>query len=243
MTNEAVQHFDSRAAEYQTERRRVVPGYDSFYGTAVAAVALAGREIRHVLDLGAGTGLLAASVAEAYPSARLTLLDGAPAMLDRARATFGDPATYVLADLADPLPADGPWDAITSALAIHHLDDQRKREVFARLHNALQPGGVFVNAEQVAGPTAFFDDAYHRWHERRAKALGTTDADWEQAVESMRHDRTASVEHQLAWLRRAGFADADCLWKDHRLAVPVATRGVTISAATSWLLVCAAPRC
>jgi hypothetical protein len=71
---------------------------------------------------------------------------------------------------------------------------------------------------------ALLDDAYNRWHERRAKELGTTDAGWEHAVQSMRHDRTASVEHQLTWLREAGFADADVLWKDHRLAVLAARR-------------------
>lgn len=224
MTDSALKNFESRAAGYEVERRRVVPGYDAFYETAVAGVALAGREIRRVLDLGAGTGLLAAHVAAAYPGVELTLLDGAAAMLDRARETFGDGAAYVLADLADPLPGGGPWDAIVSALAIHHLDDAGKRELYARVHATLAPGGIFVNAEQVAGPTALFDDAYHRWHERRAKELGTTDIDWQHAVESMRHDRTASVEHQLAWLREAGFADADCLWKDHRLAVLAARR-------------------
>jgi len=224
MTSDAVKHFENRAAGYETERRRVVPDYDAFYGSAVAALDLAGREIRRVLDLGAGTGLLAAHIAAARPDVRFTLLDGATSMLDRAREAFGDRATYVVADLADQLPAGGPWDAIVSALAIHHLDDARKRELFARVHAALAPGGVFVNAEQVAGPTALFDDAYHRWHEHRAKELGTTDAGWEQAVESMRHDHAASVEHQLAWLREAGFADADCVWKNHRLAVLAARR-------------------
>ncbi len=75
---------------------------------------------------------------------------------------------------------------------------------------------MFVNAEQVAGPTALFDDAYHHWHERQALELGTSDTDWEHAVASMRHDRTASVERQLGWLRDTGFADADCLWKVNR---------------------------
>lgn len=224
MTDDAIRHFESRAAGYEAERRRVVPGYDTFYGAAVGAVALAGREIRRVLDLGAGTGLLAAHIARAHPGVELTLLDGATGMLDRARETFGDDATYVVADLADPLPMGSPWDAVVSALAIHHLDDAGKRELFTRVHAALAPGGVFVNAEQVAGPTALFDGAYHRWHERRAKELGTTDAGWEHAMQSMRHDCTASVEHQLSWLREAGFADADCLWKDHRLAVLVARR-------------------
>jgi len=221
---DALKHFDGRAAGYEAERRRVVPNFDAFYEATVAALALAGREIRRVLDLGAGTGLLAAHVATAHPDVQLTLLDGAAGMLDRAREKFGDGASYVLADLADPLPGDGPWDAVVSALAIHHLDDVGKRELFARVYAALAPGGMFVNAEQVAGPTGCFDDAYHRWHERRAKELGTTESDWQRAVESMHHDRTASVEHQLAWLREAGFADADCLWKDHRLAVLAARR-------------------
>jgi len=161
---------------------------------------------------------------KAHPSAELTLLDGAQGMLDRARERFGDGATYVICDLADPLPTPRPWDAIVSALAIHHLDDAAKRELFARVHAALAPGGMFVNAEQVAGPTALFDDAYHHWHERQALELGTSDTDWEHAVASMRHDRTASVERQLGWLRDTGFADADCLWKDHRLAVLAARR-------------------
>jgi tRNA (cmo5U34)-methyltransferase len=38
-----------------------------------------------VLDLGAGTGMLAARVAAACPDAELVLLDGAAAMLGQAR--------------------------------------------------------------------------------------------------------------------------------------------------------------
>jgi len=83
---------------------------------------------------------------------------------------------------------------------------------------------VFVNSEQVAGPTALFGDLYAAWHRRRSIALGTTREGWEGAEERMRMDRCASVERQLAWLREARFADADCLFKDHRFAVLVARR-------------------
>jgi tRNA (cmo5U34)-methyltransferase len=225
MTDNAVGHFNSIAATYEAERRRVVPGYENLYGTAVAALALGSREVGRVLDLGAGTGLMAARVARAFPGAELTLLDGAAAMLEEAREALGARASYVLADLSEPLPEGGPWDAIVSALAIHHLDDAGKRQLYARVHAALAPGAMFVNAEQVAGPSAFFDDAYERWHERCARELGTTAAGWRRAVESMSHDRTATVERQLGWLREAGFSDADCLWKDHRFAVLAARRG------------------
>jgi tRNA (cmo5U34)-methyltransferase len=44
------------------------------------------------------------------------------------------------------------------------------------------------------------------------------------ACERMRLDRLASGADQLAWLREAGFPDADCLYKDHGFAVLVARR-------------------
>jgi tRNA (cmo5U34)-methyltransferase len=218
--------FDAFATDYDASRRRLIPAFDAFYGTAVQALALGVSEPRRILDLGAGTGLLSAFVRAAYPPAELTLLDGSAGMLEQARGTFDTPrVTYLQADLAvAPLPP-GPWDAVVSALAIHHLAHDEKQALFARIHDALTPGGVFVNAEQVIGPTPLFTDVYERWHEARARAAGSDDAEWAGAVHRMSHDRCASVEDQLTWLRAAGFNDADCLFKDHGFAVLVARRG------------------
>jgi len=220
----ASEAFDEHASAYDELRRRLIPPFDSFYGAAVDALALGVTPPTRVLDLGAGTGLLARMVRERFPASELTLLDASAAMLDEARTALGPSATYVHADLDDPLP-DGTWDAIVSALAIHHLDDAGKQRLFAKIHDALTPGGVFVNAEQVAGPSALLDDLYQRWNERGAKALGVSESEWAGAEERMRFDRCASVEDQLGWLRAAGFADVDCVFKDHRFAVLVARRG------------------
>jgi tRNA (cmo5U34)-methyltransferase len=219
MTN-APAVFDAHAGHYDAARRRLIPPFDAFYGTAVDAVP---ARAKTVLDLGAGTGMLSAMVAAARADAELTLLDGAPAMLEQARAALGDRASYVVADLADPLPA-GPWCAIVSALAIHHLDDAGKQELFARAFAALKPGGVFVNAEQVLGPTPEIDAEYRAWHETSARAAGSDDAEWAGAVERMSHDRCATVEDQLRWQREAGFEHADVRFADHRFAVLVARR-------------------
>src|SRR3954451_42945 len=145
MTDSSAAIFEAHAADYDTPRRRLVPCFDAFYGTAIGALGLLGRPPRRVLDLGAGTGLLAAQVAAAYPEAELVLTDGAPAMLDGARARLGDGPALHVAPLRDPLPPR-PFDAVVSSLAIHHLEDADKRSVFARVHDALAPGGVFVNA-------------------------------------------------------------------------------------------------
>jgi tRNA (cmo5U34)-methyltransferase len=218
----APQSFDEIAGMYDASRRRLIPPLESFYRTAVAALRLGSRRPERVLDLGAGTGMLGAFIRAEFPQAQLTLLDGAPRMLAQARAKLGeDGITYLEADLMDPLPP-GPWDAIVSALAIHHLPDAHKVDVYRRVRAALAPGGVFVNAEHVAAPSPALEAEYDRWHEARARAAGSDDAEWAHAVRMMAHDERATVEQQLAWLRDSGFLHADCLLKEYSFAVLVA---------------------
>ena len=125
--------FAAHAATYDAARGKLIPPFDRFYGAAIEALELAGEPMGRVLDLGAGTGMLSGMVAAAHPSAQLVLVDGAPAMLDRARERLrGHPrAAYVVADLRDALPP-GPFDAVVSALAIHHLPDEDKRALLGR---------------------------------------------------------------------------------------------------------------
>lgn len=223
-TDAAATVFNAHAESYDAPRRRLLPCFDRFYETAVAAAGLGPGAPERILDLGAGTGMLSARLRAAYPTAELTLLDIAAQMLQRARGRLGDwGISYLEADLLDPLPS-GPWDCIASALAIHHLDDADKRALFARVRAGLTPDGVFVNADQVAGPMPFFERLYATWQERGARRAGTDDAEWRGALERMELDRCADVEIQLAWLHEAGFREVDCLFKDHRFAVLVARR-------------------
>ncbi|MFI6260864.1 class I SAM-dependent methyltransferase [Micromonospora sp. NPDC051006] len=219
--------FDAVAGSYDEARRRLVPCFDAFYGTAVEVAvpplraALAAGRTPEVLDLGAGTGLLSLLLAAAVPGVRLTLVDAAPAMLavaaEQLRAR-GVAHRTVPADLADPLPA-GRYDAVVSALAIHHLDDAGKRALYRRLPAALLPGGAFVNAEQVAGPTPALDRRYHEVWLERITALGSDAEEIAAASARMAYDRPAPVAAQCGWLTEAGLVDVDCFFKEWRFAV------------------------
>jgi tRNA (cmo5U34)-methyltransferase len=210
--------FGAHAEHYDAQRRRLIPPFDAFYGNAVDALRVIPGGPKRVLDLGAGTGMLSAYVAEAFPDAELTLVDGSPDMLDQARTLLGDDVTTVVADLADPLPA-GPYCAVVSALAIHHLDDDLKQALFARAFDALAPGGLFVNAEQIAAPTPWLAERFAAWHEGSARAAGSSDEEWAAAEQRMRFDRLSPLEPQLTWLREAGFDDVTTLMQDHCFAV------------------------
>jgi tRNA (cmo5U34)-methyltransferase len=185
--------FGESADTCDQMRRRLIPAFDHLYGTVTDALHLGVRAPHRVLDLGAGTGLLSEKILAAHPEVELTLHDGSEAMLEHARKRIGDGARYVVGNLSDPLPR-GDWDAVVSALAIHHLCDHDKRELFARVHAALPPGGVFVNAEQVARPSPGLEDIYGTWHRDRARALGCQPDQWRAAEERMRVDRCCDLE-------------------------------------------------
>ncbi len=204
---------------YDEPRKRLVPDFDAFYGTAAQLVARQQSQSLAVLDLGAGTGILSERIAETSPRLSLTLIDESPEMLALAkRRLTGRDVVFLTSRLEDPLPGTG-FDAIVSALSIHHLSDHDKRKLFERVFASLKPGGIFVNADQYAGPTAWHDIVYREFHERQSRSLGSDDREWEAAVERMKIDQYASIEWHLAAWANVGFVRCDCFFKRFGFAV------------------------
>jgi SAM-dependent methyltransferase len=166
--------------------------------------------VKRFLDLGTGDGRLLALVGERQPQAHGIGIDASIPMLERAGRRFAESTLIELRqhDLTEPLPAEGgAFDAIVSALAIHHLPDERKRSLFSEIRALLAPDGTFVNLELVISPTPELHDHFRH-------AIGRPDDD--------PSDRLAGLEEQLQWLRDAGFSQVDCRFKWLELALFVA---------------------
>ena len=154
-----------------------------------------------VLDLGCGDGRLAALVLEHRPSVeRVVAVDSSPAMLGYARDRFdGDHRVHVREwSLDDPLKPLGSFDVVVAGFAIHHVEDQRKRDLFSEVADQLNSRGVFANLEVVASATP-------ELHREFLNLIGRSDDDPE--------DRLAPVEAQLIWMRESGLSQVDCLWR------------------------------
>ena len=135
-------HFDPDS--YLSMMREDVPRYDELQD--VVAGATEGLDARRILELGTGTGETARRLLTVHPGARLVGIDASEAMLAVARADLG--ADLRVQRLEDRLPK-GPFDLVVSALAVHHLDADEKRDLFRRVREEITPGGRFVLADLI----------------------------------------------------------------------------------------------
>lgn len=160
-----------------------------------------------VLDVGGGYGVFTEAILGHLPDATVVLHDYSEAMIGRARqrlSRFGDRVSYRMADMAEPgwtAGLGGPFEAVVSALAIHNLDSPAlTQRVYRDIFSLLRPGGCLFNLDMIfpAGPG--LADLYRR-DPSRGPAFDVYVA-------------PGGLEEQLRQLRAAGFAEADCVWKD-----------------------------
>jgi tRNA (cmo5U34)-methyltransferase len=212
--------FDEGAHTYDRARRQLVPCFDDFYTTALALIPHQPQATFRVLDLGAGTGMLSSLIAKKFPQAKITLLDISQEMLGKARERFAgmeERLEFFAGDYANGFA--GQFEVVISALSIHHLPDTDKIALFKNIHEALPDGGIFINADQILGPTPDIEQVYQETWLRQARDLGVSEADLNAALERMQADKMAPLSSQLEWLQQAGFSSVHCWYQNHRFAV------------------------
>jgi tRNA (cmo5U34)-methyltransferase len=174
----------------------------------------ADHEAPNILDLGAGTGLYSALVRRKFPKARFTLVDLSQNMMATARERFGaaSQVQYIVADYTSYKFAER-FDIVISSLSIHHLPHPHKRKLFRTIYGLLEDGGSFINADQAAGNTPSSDAYYRKQWEASIQQSGLS----AEAIASAKLRRTldinATINDQIRWLEKAGFADVDCMYK------------------------------
>ena len=214
--------FDKAAKEYDQYRRKLIPCFDEFYGTAVDVVPFPAKAEINVLDLGAGTGLLSERVAKRFPNANLTLMDLSEPMLEEAKKRLSKldiPQKYIIGDYSQREQIKDQYDLILSALSIHHLEEADKERLFQNLYLHLNPKGLFINADQVLGENEEIDQSYKTNWVKRVTENGITAKELLVAQERMKEDKLSTLSTQLTFLKNCGFSQVNCWYKNYSFVV------------------------
>jgi len=163
------------------------------FSQIIDLLAVEDQSALNFLDLGSGDGPLAGLILERFPRSTARLVDFSIPMIDlghRKLAQFAKRYKYVEWDLNLghwPTQLEGPFDAVVSSSALHHLEDTRKQWLFYQIFNQLVPGGWFANFDFLRDPMATIreDDI---------------------------HARTcATLTETIKFLKKAGYGDIDTL--------------------------------
>jgi tRNA (cmo5U34)-methyltransferase len=216
MAETIAQAFDASVDYYDDWMRVALPSYDGIFAAALEQIPFEKNASIRVLDLGAGTGLFSWHVLEKYPAAMFTLCDVAPKMMEIARQRFAPypgQFNYLTEDYRQ-IASNQKFDLVISSLSIHHLPDEGKRALFARINSLLDDGGLFINIDQVWGPTEYWQTRYwDQWLKKVRRSSASEDQIAASVQRRREYDHEATLADQLQWLGQAGFSQVDCVYK------------------------------
>ena len=215
-------HLGIRLRDYDARIRTFIPHYEEMLDAAAAALKAVDCRVPLVVDLGIGSGALAARCVGVLSRARLIGVDNDEGMLALARKRLGPRLETLRGDfLSTRLPR---CDVVMASLALHHVPTRRRKAaLYARCFAALRPGGLLVSADcctaseprlqalDLATWTAHLRHSYSRV--RAGRFLRA----WKQ------EDVYFRLEDEIDLLKRAGFA-VDVPWRRGTFAVIVGAK-------------------
>jgi len=213
-------YYAGLEADYSVKIRQLVPKYDELVECIVELVRLCAP--RRVLDIGAGIGNVTAAVLESVPDVRVTALEVSDEMFRAAQANLeaaGDRVRLVHQDIVDFEPGE-TYDAAFTNLVLHNIAPVERRRVLEKVHDWLEPGGIFVWGEYIRHPDERVQQYFIEYRKTFARAAGCPEELVRRNFEKeATDDHPPSVEDMLNEGRAAGFGHALPVWAHDTFAV------------------------
>ena len=195
--------FENRLDGYEEHQLTCIESAEEFY--PFTAKCLPQTEGANVLDLGCGTGLELGYYFETVPTAKVTGIDLAPAMLSVLREKFpGKALTLITGSYFDVPFGESTFDAAVSVESLHHFTREEKIPLYEKIWRALKPGGFFIL-------TDYFAASDEEERSRRAELLRLKKEQGIHDDEFYHFDTPLTVEHEEEALLAAGFSSVTVL--------------------------------
>jgi len=177
-----------------------------------------------ILDIGIGTGLELASIFERFPNIKVTGLDIAENMLDILKENYpGKEINLHCESYFEYDYARNTYDAVISAMTLHHYTHEAKTELYRKIYGCLAAGGMHIEndymlSEKVHKNAQEWEDFYFAEYARLKSEQGIGDD------KDYHFDTPCTVINQIKMLREAGFTDVKEAWRKENSVVLVAKK-------------------
>lgn len=216
------EHLGIETSEYDAQILTFIPHYDEILDNAAAALDALERPGQVIVDLGTGSGALAARCLRRLRGARVIGIDTDARMLEMAHRRLGRRLSTVVANFESaPIPR---CDVVTASFSLHHITTPAaKARVFRRAWRSLAPGGMLIDADcaTAASPRLRRKDLA-AWHAHLAVAHGKAGATkflnaWAD------EDTYFTLDQETSLLHDADFR-VDVVWRRGAFAVIAAVK-------------------
>jgi trans-aconitate methyltransferase len=215
----ATQHLGIRFGSYDRTIASLIPHYQALIHAAAAAVDAMAPTSPAVVDLGTGTGALAAQILKVRPKARLIGIDSDGDMLAAARRRLHGRIDTVEDNFERAkIPR---CDVVSASFALHHVDTGRKKgALYKRCFGSLRHGGMLVSADCFLASSsklrqrnrqAWLDHLQRKYTRSKAEQFLRTWA---------KEDVYFSLDREIELLKEAGFS-IEIPWRQDSFAVLV----------------------
>ena len=142
----ATAHLGIKFGSYDATIASLIPHYKELIEAAAEAVDAAALTSPAVVDLGTGSGALAAAILKVRPKARLIGIDADASMLSAAQRRLRGRIDTIEDDFEHArIPR---CDVVSASFSLHHVDTgRRKAALYKRCFAALRDGGMLVSAD------------------------------------------------------------------------------------------------
>ena len=222
-------YFATIADSYDRLQPVLSPPYSRGLDMIVALIPFDPDDSFEFVELGCGTAEPTVRVLEHFRQASGTCIDSEPEMLALARQKLTPYSDRIEVREADITRCDiQPCDVVFSAKTIHHVPPADLPELFARIEDALRPGGCFILYDAMSvGPhwgasVRRQSSRFRQRHLQDAVASGiATQQEIDARVEYKRAMKAAgqdieyehSAENMIDAMIEAGFDEVAVVWR------------------------------
>lgn len=215
-------HFRDNWVEYDKKIEKVIPFYTQGFNTIIEIVKNIDVNVKSVLDIGIGTGNLSLALLNEFENITLIGIDIVDEYIKTAKAKlskFEKQITLHCLD-ANNYSFNQKFDLIISSFVFHHLENKNKKNIYRKIFNSLNTGGVVINFDFVGSESSLFYGIFDILRMNFMKENGISDEMIQKDyIEHREFEIPLPYSVQKEYLTEIGFAEVECFWKYLNLAI------------------------